>query len=85
MEQKKPCVRCLLEEAGKRDISEMIKQRIEEIPPALRCPDEDYAHRLELCRQCEALSGGTCNKCGCYAELRAARADGYCPHEKRKW
>lgn len=85
MEQKKPCTRCLLEEAGKRDVSEMIKERIAEIPQALRCEEAEYARRLSLCRGCEALSSGTCLKCGCYAELRAARADSYCPHEKRKW
>ena len=85
MEQKKPCVRCLLEEAGKLDVSEMIKARIAEIPQALKCDDGEYAHRLSLCRECEALSGGTCLKCGCYAELRAARADSYCPHEERNW
>ncbi len=85
MEQKKPCVRCLLEEAGRRDVSELIKHRIAEIPETLRCSEEEYSRRLEHCRNCEALNGGTCNKCGCYAELRAARADGYCPHEKRKW
>ncbi len=85
MEYKKPCVRCLLEAAGKGDIYEQIKAQIEKIPPALRAEQALYNERLELCKACEALSGGTCNKCGCYAELRAARADSYCPHEKRFW
>lgn len=85
MNNTKPCIRCLLEEAGKRDMSEMIKERIAEIPPALRCEEAEYVRRLSLCKDCEALNGGTCHKCGCYAELRAARADSYCPHELRKW
>ncbi len=85
MEKQKHCVRCLLEEAGRLDVSELVRQRISEIPSALRCDEGQYQHRLELCRQCDSLSGGTCGKCGCYAELRAARADSYCPHEKRKW
>lgn len=85
MTAKKPCTRCLLEEVGKKDVSEMIKERISEIPAALRCGGEEYSRRLSLCMECEALSGGTCLKCGCYTELRAAKIDSYCPHEKRKW
>ena len=82
---RKPCTRCLLEEAGKQDIYELIRKRIEEIAPALRTEESEYRSRLEQCRTCEHLSGGTCLKCGCYAELRAARADSYCPHENRYW
>ena len=85
MQGKKPCVRCLLEEAGKQDVYSIIQKRVSEIPEPLRTDDELYSERLAVCKGCEALSGGTCTKCGCYAELRAARADSYCPHEKRMW
>lgn len=81
----KPCTRCLLEEAGKRDVYELIKARIGEIPEALRTDESTYSLRLEICRSCEYQNAGTCLKCGCYSELRAARADGYCPHENRLW
>ncbi len=85
MEYKKPCTRCLLEEAGKQDVYELIRKRIEEIPVALRTDDNTYSIRLDICKSCEHISGGTCLKCGCYAELRAARMDSYCPHENRMW
>lgn len=85
MYTRKPCTRCLLEEAGKQDVYEIILKRIAEIPEALRADKALYAQRLGTCKSCEHISGGTCLKCGCYAELRAARADSYCPHENRLW
>lgn len=84
-ENKMPCRRCLLEEAGQLDLHELIKQRIAVIPAEQRADEELYRTRLEKCRSCDSLNSGTCAKCGCYAELRAARADAYCPHEKRFW
>ncbi len=85
MENNKHCVRCLLEEAGRIDVSKLVQERIAEIPEALRCDEKTYAERLALCTSCDHMNAGTCQKCGCYAQLRAARADNYCPHEKRKW
>lgn len=85
MSAKKPCTRCLLEEAGKQDVYELILKSIAKIPEKLRTEEALYAERLDICRRCEHLSEGTCLKCGCYAELRAARRDGYCPLKKRAW
>ncbi len=81
---KKPCIRCLLEEAGKQDVSEAVRTAVGKIPPAQRTAEEEYSRRLEICRSCEFLTEGTCLKCGCYVELRAARADSHCPY-KKKW
>ena len=85
MEKSKHCIRCLLEEAGRLDVSQLVRERIAELPEALRCDEKTYSERLAQCASCDHINSGTCQKCGCYAQLRAARADSYCPHEKRKW
>ena len=82
---RKPCRLCLLREAGEGEMYEIIQQRIKTIPAALRAEPEEYDRRLALCRECGELISGTCRKCGCYVELRAARKDGYCPHERPRW
>lgn len=82
---KKPCIRCLLEEAGRQDLSQAVRAAIDKIPSDKRTDDDQYAHRLDICRECEFLSGGTCLKCGCYSELRAARKDSHCPLKSKKW
>jgi len=82
---KKPCTRCLLEEAGKQDVYASIQRCIEKIPASQRTESAEYDRRLKLCRECEHISEGTCLKCGCYAELRAAKTDAHCPLKSRKW
>ena len=79
------CRRCLLAKAGETDLAELIKQRIEVIPAAQRTADDEYAKRLAICEACEHLNRGTCTKCGCYVELRAAKSAQHCPHENTKW
>lgn len=80
-----PCRLCLLQEAGEQELFSIIRQRIATIPPAQKASPEEYEKRLSLCKECEELLSGTCRKCGCYVELRAARADGFCPHEHSRW
>lgn len=82
---KKPCTRCLLEQAGEIDLARAVSERIALIPSEKKANAELYARRLEICGGCDCLISGTCAKCGCYAELRAARADSVCPHEKKFW
>lgn len=84
-EMKKPCTRCLLEEAGKQDVYASVQRCIEKIPEKQRTAPAEYAERLRLCSECEHISGGTCLKCGCYAELRAAKNDSHCPLKQRLW
>ncbi len=79
------CRRCLLEEAGERELSEIIGERVSLIPPKQRTPSKLYERRLEICGECENLNQGTCIKCGCYVELRAARIDSQCPDIKHYW
>ena len=85
MQGKKPCTRCLLEEAGRQDLQEAVNAAVAKIPHNKRTDDAEYSRRLEICRVCEFLMGGTCLKCGCYVELRAARSDSHCPVKNKKW
>ena len=82
---RKPCRRCLMQEAGEQELYEIICQRIAALPPAQKADPEQYAIRLSLCHECEELISGTCRKCGCYVELRAAKKTACCPHEHPRW
>ncbi len=82
---KKPCTRCLLEAAGKQDVYASIQKCIEKIPEKQRTAPTEYDRRLGICSACEHISEGTCLKCGCYVELRAAKSDSHCPLKKRSW
>lgn len=82
---RKPCRLCLLQDCGEQELFEVIRQRIAAMPSSQKADQELYERRLSLCKQCEELFSGTCRKCGCYVELRAAKKDSYCPHEHKRW
>lgn len=82
---KKPCTRCLLEMAGKIDIKGQIEAQLAKIKADERADDEAYQARLGACLACDHLQMGTCLKCGCYVELRAAIKKNHCPLVKRAW
>lgn len=75
------CRRCLLSEmADENEYFESVRRYRAALPAKKRCPDADYTARLARCKACEALQNGVCRQCGCYVEMRAARADMHCPH-----
>lgn len=76
------CRRCLLLQSGREDVLADIKSRIAAIPPKDRTPDGIYRARLECCAGCDHLVSGTCLKCGCYPEFRAAFVRNDCPAKK---
>ena len=76
------CIGCLLWESGRADLHESVQAHIAKIPPSDRTPAEKYDARLDACRACAHLIGGTCMKCGCYPELRAAFRSQHCPAKK---
>ena len=47
--------------------------------PEEKADDGVYKARLNVCGECEHLISGTCMKCGCYVELRAAYKKNKCP------
>lgn len=82
---KKECKRCLLLQSGDSYNYELIQTYIAKIKPADKCDDVLYSQRLEICKSCYQLVNGTCLKCGCYVEFRAAFAAKHCPKSKAIW
>jgi len=81
-EQKKPCIKCLLQEYDEEKYLAEIRKEITWMDEEMRSGDELYEKRLALCRGCDKLIRGTCLACGCYVELRAAAKAGRCPDKK---
>lgn len=81
------CRRCLLKDVGAEEVLSEIKRCIEKIKPEEKADAETYFARLKKCSECDFLLSGTCLKCGCYAELRAAYKNNRCPLPKsgRQW
>ena len=77
------CRRCLLQESGRADVLESIRAHVENIPPRDKSSAQLVQARLAVCRACEHLADGTCLKCGCYPEFRAAFRTQRCP--LRSW
>ncbi len=78
------CRRCLTDEMGELAYS-TIQEYLTFIPPEKKTDDETYRQRLQICLECDDLVNGMCKKCGCFAEIRAAFARSYCPHERKRW
>ena len=83
--RKKPCTRCLLSEEFQQEEYDKVKKYIAAFSEEDKVSDDVYQKRLALCQECQWLYQGICRKCGCYVEIRALRATGYCPHEKPSW
>ena len=78
----KPCIKCLLQEYDAEKYRAEIEKELQWMDEEMRTDDAEYQRRLDICRECEKLSAGTCLKCGCYVELRAAAKKGGCPGKK---
>ena len=68
--------------SGRDDILNDINLRIGRIPEKDKTENSEYHRRLSLCGECEFLADGTCLKCGCYPEFRAAYLKNGCPIKK---
>ena len=83
MAERVPC-RCLLDEAHP-DLARTVRDYVESLPPDLRTPEDAYRRRLAVCVGCPRLRDGTCARCGCYAEARAAKRGQRCPDTPPRW
>lgn len=82
---KRPC-RCLIGEMpDEAELAHIIRERISLIPEEERTPETEYAFRLSRCRDCAHLQRGTCTRCGCYVEIRAAWQSRRCPDIPGNW
>lgn len=80
--KKKPCYRCLLQEANQEMYQKQLKRYIEHLERDIRTAESVYTERLTTCKSCSYLETGTCLACGCYVELRAAVKKSHCPYKK---
>ncbi len=81
---KKPC-QCLLREAGENELADKVKEFINGLSEEAKSEEALYRQRLSLCKSCKHLLNGTCMKCGCYVEMRAAIKTNHCPSEEKFW
>lgn len=80
------CRRCLLQEfAEGKKLYELIRDYIAAIPEEQRAEAAVYEERLNRCRGCDWLANGMCRLCGCYVEVRAAKARQRCPDTEARW
>ena len=81
-----PCVRCLIADLpDERALAEILAQRVAQLPAEERVTEAERQRRLACCRDCRHLNHGTCALCGCYVEIRAARARMNCPDVPGRW
>lgn len=83
-ENAKPC-RCLLFEAGQKDMARIVAEYVASLDDTIRTPEDAYRARLALCQGCPELMNGTCRLCGCYVETRAAKRGQKCPMVPARW
>jgi len=76
------CYRCLLAELNNEELLAQVRRAVEKLDADAKVDDDEYNRRLDICRECDDLYQGTCNKCGCYVELRAAAKISDCPYHK---
>ncbi len=67
------------------DLAQAVEEYISTLDEEAKAPEELYRHRLQICETCENLLSGTCLKCGCYVEMRAAIKTNHCPYDKDRW
>lgn len=84
MAEHRPC-RCLLMASGQEDMARLVAEYIATLPEENRVSEEVYRQRLTLCQGCTALNSGTCIRCGCYVEARAAKRSLSCPETPPRW
>ena len=77
--------RCLLKEAGEKELAQSIAEYVNTLDEEIRADDDLYQQRLKICSGCGKLMNGTCRKCGCYVEMRAAVKNNHCPSEEKLW
>lgn len=80
--EERVCYRCLLRDFDAQKYKDDIEKYIEIIKKEERADDKLYNERLKICTLCDKLTEGTCFKCGCYVEMRAASKTAHCPSKK---
>ena len=86
MEARPFCRRCLLEDMpSEAELLRSVQELIDLLPEESRVSAQMRSKRLAACRVCDHLNGGTCALCGCFVELRTAKAHMACPDVPPRW
>lgn len=76
------CKKCLIKDMDEETYRELIKKHTDIIDISEKTEKKTYENRLKICKECDKLENGTCLKCGCYVEIRAASKRSTCPGKK---
>lgn len=80
------CPRCpRAPETDAAGLDALIEEWIGALDARERAEEPLTRARLEACRACAHLAGGTCALCGCYVRLRAAKKRQRCPDLPSRW
>lgn len=79
--RKKPCRLCLLKDIDPKEYENRIKRVIDLMDRKDKASNDEYEHRLDVCRTCSYLKDAFCGACGCYVELRCVKKKAKCPYE----
>lgn len=79
------CKKCLLKDLTDDDRFHTIYEYIESLPKEKRAPPEIERRRLEACMKCSHIINGMCALCGCFVEVRAAKAASHCAKSEDVW
>lgn len=83
---KNKCVRCLIRQSADGAAYDLINKYLSNLDSEFKVGEREYKRRLAKCEECDSLLSGTCLKCGCYAQVRAALKDSSCPdYDNPKW
>lgn len=83
-ETRTPC-RCTLMESGLEDMARLVQEYVASLSEEEKTDAATYEARLNRCRECPDLRNGTCARCGCYVEARAAKRMQGCPDVPPRW
>lgn len=76
---------CLLKDLPDTDMFHSIYEYIKSLPKEMRATPDIQQQRLDVCIKCENLINGLCALCGCFVEIRAAKAELHCPQGSDIW
>lgn len=76
------CKKCFLGVQAE-NYTQMIEKCLSMISPRDRTSEVQFAQRIAVCEECADFVTATCQVCGCYVELRAAKKNVHCP--RKKW
>jgi len=72
------CKKCLLRESQDEELYQTIAKYVSNLPLSEKASPETYEARLDVCKNCDCLINGMCKLCGCFVEVRTAKAKQRC-------